>query len=107
MKKTNDSDELKKEFNEASKNLHNVLNSLTKKIQSFEQLVESSVNQQYLSKYKNEMITGEISPPYTLLEDYGSLQKIFLSRNYYLLIDLNENQSRNISRIEVSNKIIE
>ena len=52
-------------------------------------------------------ITGETSPPYTLLEDYGSLQKIFLSRNYYLLIDLNENQSRNISRIEVSNKIIE
>ena len=35
---------------------------IVKKIQSFEQLVESSVNQQYLSKYKNEMITGEISP---------------------------------------------
>ena len=52
-------------------------------------------------------ITGELFPPYTLLEDNGSLQKIFLSRNYYLLIDINENQSRSISRIEVSNKINE
>lgn len=41
---------------------------IVKKIQSFEQLVESSVNQQYLSKYKNEMITGEIPPLPTFKE---------------------------------------
>ena len=52
-------------------------------------------------------ITGELFPPYTLLEDNGSVQKIFLSRNYYLLIDLNENQLRYISRIEVLPKINE
>ena len=38
------------------------------KVQSFEQLVESSVNKQYISKYENEMITGEIAPFSTLKE---------------------------------------
>ncbi len=38
------------------------------KVQSFEQLVESSVNKQYISKYENEMITEEIAPFPTLKE---------------------------------------
>ena len=36
MNKNNDFDDLNKEFNQLSKNLKNVLDSLTEKIQSFE-----------------------------------------------------------------------
>ena len=50
-------------------------------------------------------ITGKLLPPHSLLEDYGSLKKIFLSRNYYLMIDINENQLNKISRVNVK-KII-
>ena len=46
-------------------------------------------------------VTQESYPPHALIKDYGSLQKIFLSRNYYLIIDINENQLRKISRINV------
>ena len=46
-------------------------------------------------------VTGRFSPPHVLIKDFGSLQKIFLSRNYYLIIDINENQLKNISRINV------
>jgi hypothetical protein len=46
-------------------------------------------------------VTGEVFPPHTLIKDYGSLQKIFLSRNYYVLIDINENQLKKLSRINV------
>ena len=46
-------------------------------------------------------ITGELSPPHMLIKDYGSLQKIFLSSNYYLLIDINENLLKNLSRVNV------
>ena len=42
--------------------------AIVRKVHFFEQLVESSVNQQYISKYKNEMMTGEISPLPTLKE---------------------------------------
>ena len=45
--------------------------------------------------------TGTISPPHALLEDYGSFQKIFLSRNYYVMIDINEKQLKKLSRINV------
>ena len=46
-------------------------------------------------------VTGESSPPHALMEDYGNLQKIFLSRNYYLMIDIDENQLKKISRVNV------
>ena len=46
-------------------------------------------------------VTGDLFPPHALIKDYGSLQKIFLSRNYYLIIDIDENQLKNISRINV------
>ena len=46
-------------------------------------------------------ITGELSPPHSLIKDYGSLQKIFLSRNFYLMIDIDENQLKKLSRINV------
>ena len=45
--------------------------------------------------------TGELSPPHALVKDYGDLQKIFLSRNYYVMIDINEKQLKKLSRIEV------
>ena len=44
-------------------------------------------------------ITSELFPPHSLIKDYGSLQKIFLSRNYYLMIDIDENQLKKLSRI--------
>lgn len=46
-------------------------------------------------------ITGELSPPHALIKDYGSMQKIFLSRNYYLMIDINENKLKKLSRVNV------
>ena len=46
-------------------------------------------------------ITGELFPPHALIKDYGSLQKIFLSRNFYLIIDINENQLKKLSRVNV------
>ena len=47
------------------------------------------------------IVTGELFPPHSLIKDYGSLQKIFLSRNYYILIDIDENQLKKLSRINV------
>ena len=47
------------------------------------------------------LITDELSPPHSLIKDYGSLQKIFLSRNFYLMIDIDENQLKKLSRINV------
>ena len=52
-------------------------------------------------------VTGEVFPPHTLIKDYGSLQKIFLSRNYYVLIDINENQLKKLSRNDVQLNIVE
>tara|TARA_Y100000589_G_scaffold243525_1_gene231128 strand:- start:1690 stop:2694 length:1005 start_codon:yes stop_codon:yes gene_type:complete len=46
-------------------------------------------------------LTGELFPPHSLIEDYGSLKKIYLSRNFYLIIDINENQLSEISRVNV------
>ncbi len=46
-------------------------------------------------------ITSELLPPHTLIKDQGSLQKIFLSRNYYLIIDINETKLKNLSRVGV------
>ena len=48
-------------------------------------------------------LTGKSSSPHALLEDYGSLQKIFLSRNYYLIIDIDENQLKKLSRVNLRN----
>ncbi len=47
------------------------------------------------------LITGELSPPHSLIKDYGSLQKVFLSRNFYLMIDIDENQLKKLSRVNV------
>ena len=59
--------------------------------------------------YKKEWgyITEKLSPPYSLIKNYGGFQKIFLSRNYYILIDLNADQVKNISSIEVRDIINE
>ena len=46
-------------------------------------------------------ITSELFPPHSLILDYGSLQKIFLSRNYYIMIDIDANQLKKLSRINV------
>ena len=46
-------------------------------------------------------ITEKLFPPHSLIEDYGSLKKIFLSRNFYLIIDINENQLSEISRVNL------
>jgi hypothetical protein len=50
------------------------------KVYFFEQLVESSVNQQYISKYKNEMMTGEI-PPLTNLKEFKIRNKDLIDPN--------------------------
>ena len=47
------------------------------------------------------LITDELSPPHSLIKDYGSLQKVFLSRNFYLMIDIDENQLKKLSRVNV------
>ena len=52
-------------------------------------------------------VTEKLSPPHSLIKDYGSFQKIFLSRNYYVLIDIDEKQSKNVSSIEVKDIINE
>ena len=52
-------------------------------------------------------VTEKLSPPHSLIKDYGSFQKIFLSRNYYLLIDIDEKQSKNVSSIEIKDIINE
>ena len=52
-------------------------------------------------------ITEKLSPPHSLIKDYGSFQKIFLSRNYYLLIDIDEKQLKNVSSIEVKDIVNE
>ena len=46
-------------------------------------------------------ITSKSFPLHSLLEDYGSLKKIFLSRNYYLLIDISPSQRINLSGVEI------
>jgi len=52
-------------------------------------------------------VTEELSPPHSLIKDYVSFQKIFLSRNYYLLIDINQDLARNVSSVEVKDIINE
>ena len=52
------------------------------------------------SNYK--YVTGESYPPHSLIKDYGSLQKIFLGKNYYLIIDIDENQLKKLSRVNVN-----
>ena len=52
-------------------------------------------------------VTEKLSPPHSLIKDYGSFQKIFSSRNYYLLIDINQSQARNVSSIEVKDIVNE
>ncbi len=47
------------------------------------------------------LITDELYPPHSLIKDYGSLQKVFLSRNFYLMIDIDENQLKKLSRVNV------
>ena len=47
------------------------------------------------------LITDELSPPHSLIKDYGSLQKVFLSRNFYLIIDIDENILKKLSRVNV------
>ena len=52
-------------------------------------------------------LTEDLYPPHSLIKDYGSFQKIFLSRNYYLLIDINQDQARNVSSIEIKGRVNE
>ncbi|KGF89820.1 MULTISPECIES: hypothetical protein [Prochlorococcus] len=52
-------------------------------------------------------VTGDAYPIHTLLEDYGSMKKIFLSRNYYLLIDITLNERITISSVRTRREINE
>ena len=56
MNKNNDFDDLNKEFIQLSKNLKNVLDSLTEKIQSFEKnTVDTNEIIQLIESYKNQI----------------------------------------------------
>ena len=56
MNKNNDFDDLNKEFIQLSKNLKNVLDSLTKKIQSFEKnTVDTNEIIELIESYKNQI----------------------------------------------------
>jgi len=56
MNKNNDFDNLNKEFSEISKNLKNVLDSLTEKIQSFEKnTVDTNEIIDLIESYKNQI----------------------------------------------------
>ena len=60
MNKNNDFDDLNKEFNQLSKNLKNVLDSLTKKIQSFEKnTVDTDEIIELIESYKKMIIQEE------------------------------------------------
>ena len=60
MNKNNDFDDLNEEFNELSKSLKNVLDSLTKKIQSFEQnTIETNDIIELIESYKKKIIQEE------------------------------------------------
>ena len=60
MNKNNDFDDLNEEFNELSKSLKNVLDSLTKKIQSFEQnTIETNDIIKLIESYKKRIIEEE------------------------------------------------
>ena len=56
MNKNNDFDDLNEEFNQLSKNLKNVLDSLTEKIQSFEKnTVDTNEIIDLIESYKNQI----------------------------------------------------
>ena len=56
MNKNNDFDDLNKEFKQLSKNLKNVLDSLTEKIQSFEKnTVDTNEIIDLIESYKNQI----------------------------------------------------
>ena len=60
MNKNNDFDDLNKEFNQLSKNLKNVLDSLTEKIQSFEKnTVDTDEIIELIEFYKNKITQEE------------------------------------------------
>tara|TARA_Y100001970_G_scaffold273939_1_gene372915 strand:+ start:155 stop:340 length:186 start_codon:yes stop_codon:yes gene_type:complete len=60
MNKNNDFDDLNEEFNQLSKNLKNVLDSLTKKIESFEEnTIETSDIIELIESYKKRIIEEE------------------------------------------------
>ena len=60
MNKNNDFDDLNKEFSELSKNLYNALDSLTKKIQSFDKnTVDTNEILELIESYKHKIIMEE------------------------------------------------
>ena len=60
MNKSNNFDDLNKEFNQLSKNLKNVLDSLTEKIQSFEKnTVDTDEIIELIESYKKMIIQEE------------------------------------------------
>ena len=60
MNKNNDFEDLNKEFSELSKNLYNVLDSLTKKIQSFEKnTVDTDEIIELIESYKKKISEEE------------------------------------------------
>ena len=60
MNKNNDFDDLNKEFNQLSKNLKNVLDSLTEKIKSFEKnKVDTDEIIELIESYKKMIIQEE------------------------------------------------
>ena len=60
MHKNNDFDDLNEEFNQLSKNLKNVLDSLSKKIQSFEKnTIETNDIIELIESYKKRITEEE------------------------------------------------
>ncbi|WP_288262717.1 hypothetical protein [uncultured Prochlorococcus sp.] len=45
-------------------------------------------------------VTGRAYPIHTLIEDHGSMKKIFFSRNYYLLVDINSDLINQLGRVK-------
>ena len=45
-------------------------------------------------------VTGKAYPIHTLIEDHGSMKKIFFSRNYYLLVDINLDELNQLGRVK-------
>ena len=74
-------------FGEGKKNCSHHKNCLLDKIHLLE--YRNTIHTPKIVSTKNwGYVTGEAFPIHTLIEDHGSMKKIFFSRNYYLLLDI-------------------
>ena len=45
-------------------------------------------------------VTGKAFPIHTLIEDHGSMKKLFFSRNYYLIVDITLDELKQLGRVK-------